>query len=180
MSDRPYLKEGLFFTHDYLTWSVQRPRVAILGDPDSIRLVVDTDTLLTFRETSSLNTGMYRDLLHDGNRTEIGWMQDGCGWIVGYTSLHERSQRVAQTHAPVVFRDPGGLIAGTFQLVPYFNPLDPLGLLEPTGFFHRDIDGDGIFGAFGRDLGNVQDPDRAHRHSAPVVLPGGRRAGHFQ
>src|SRR5688500_11145809 len=100
MSDRPYLKEGLFFNHDYLVWSVQRPRVAVIGDPNVVRNVVDTDTLLTFSEISSLNTGMYRDLLFDGNRTEIGWMRDGCGWMVGYTSLHESSHRVAQTHAP--------------------------------------------------------------------------------
>lgn len=157
MSDRPYLKEGLFFGWDYLTWSMQRPRATILGSPGSTRTFFDTVTTLTRTEGNSLNTGLFSDLIFDGARTEIGYMCDGCGWVVGLTGLHERSDDITETLAPIVFRDPFALTASSYS--PVANTLTA-GQFEPA-VFDRDINGNGVFGRFGRDTGNVVDPDGA-------------------
>jgi hypothetical protein len=138
MSDRPYLKEGLFFSHDYLVWSVQRPRVAILGDPGRTRLVFDSNTFRNFVETNSLDTGLFHDQLHDGNRTEIGYIYDCGGWMLGYTSLHERTQEFVARNAPIIFNDPQGITNNSFIIINGFD---------------ADLDGDRVYGRDGEDLG---------------------------
>lgn len=142
MSDRPYLKEGLWFSHDYLTWSFQRPRAAILGDPGRTRLVFDNNTFQRFIETNSLDTGPYRDLLVDGNRTEVGFINDCGGWFVSYTSLHERSQEFVASNAPIIFNDPQGITVNSF-----------IQISRGGRQFDADLDGDRIYGRDGEDLG---------------------------
>lgn len=158
MSDRPYLKEGLFLNYDYLTWSVQRPRVAIIGAPGETRRVFQPTNFLFFNETNAIDTSIYEDLIVDGHRTEVGFIRDNCGWIAGWTGLHDKSQQAVYSHAPVIFRDPQGITQTTF-------------IQRPGTNIDLDLDGDRVYGQDGEDLGTFQNPFVASA-AGGVLVPG--------
>src|SRR5688572_4469240 len=87
MSDRPYLKEGFFFSWDHLFWSVQKPRNALVGVPGP-QPVFDRNRFRVVDTFSNIDTSEFRDLVHTGNRYEFGHMCDGCGWMAGLTDLN--------------------------------------------------------------------------------------------
>ena len=139
--DKPYLKEGLFLMHDFLFWSVQRPDAAEIGVPGGVRTVFDEDRFVPITERNSLDTGEMVDLLHTGNRTQVGWVVDCGGLVLDYFSLHEHSQRIAHNNAAIIFNDPQGVFGTGF--IPNTR----------NDGFDFDFDGDRVYGRDGEDLG---------------------------
>jgi hypothetical protein len=157
--DKPYLKEGLFITHDFLFWSVQRPDAAVVGAPGATRLSFNQNTFQTQFETNAIETGEFEDLLHTGNRTELGYINDCNGWILGHFSLHQHGQEFVHNNAAIVFEDP--------------LQLTPSGFITNRRGVDADFDGDRVYGRDGEDLGTFRATPANPLIQTPGVGTGG-------
>ena len=121
----PAPNEGYFFTFDVLHWSISAPEKTAIGSPGLTRIVQDG---AGFREESnSLDTGSLSADFTDGQRFEVGYVNNHHGWLFSAYKLTSQTQRITRGNVDVVFDDP---------------PFGPLGLTRMEGF--TDVDGDGF------------------------------------
>jgi hypothetical protein len=166
----PQPNTGFWLEWDYLNYSITKPRNSLIGAPGSRNafvLVIPTSAIDPptgggFSTLStSLNSGQFDDAFHQGQRVNFGYLDDsGCGWGVSSFLLHNTPQYIYATGPTVLFDDPQDLLEG------YIDVNGPDGL--PDGF-DDDINGNGIYGRFGRD---TDDPPDGIPDGPPPVDPG--------
>lgn len=99
---RPH--EGFFFQYDRLYWAISGPKRTPIGAPGSaIGFLTDTGvnafdpstqdpSLLLKHYSSTVDTGFIQADQTWGNRYELGFMEDGKGWLVSIMNLQNQTQ----------------------------------------------------------------------------------------
>ena len=88
---QPHPNEGLFFSFDYMMWSISKPETTSIGTPGHERTVWSgPDVADTFQQGNSHTTGMLKSSFTNGQRYELGRMFKHHGWMV--SAYHLNSQ----------------------------------------------------------------------------------------
>ncbi len=109
--------EGFFFSFDVLAWSIRSPKEAVIGFPDATRSVVLTatpaggpvpppDERNRFLQRNTHDTGALKSEFTWGQRYDIGYVHDHCGWLFSGFSLNDLNQKIYGSDVHVVFDDP--------------------------------------------------------------------------
>jgi hypothetical protein len=112
----PPPKEGYFFQFDGLYWSVQAPKVALIGATDFRNVASAVSEVVEgpndqhpepeiFAETSTEDTSALMNNFSAGQRWEFGRVEDNQGWIVSIFRLGPNEQEYSSTHANVLLND---------------------------------------------------------------------------
>ncbi len=170
----PKPKVGFFFNYDRLEWTISRPTITTVGNPNMAGYflepggtwnnaptvtpfgqaglfpggVVGTGTLGgTFYETNGDNTSQLRSKFGPGNRWEFGYMDtNDYGWLVSVLDNVSQNQTYAGEGGAVLFYDPTGFLQG------YVAPVSTGGGTGgggTTGSGDADLNGNGIAGRDG-------------------------------
>lgn len=167
---------GWFASAEYLSWAISSPERAVIGNPDIPVLnvagnAIDTFNTGTYNSTlapsaanlplpsigvtegilgigtveqfSSASTGYINAQLNSGSRYELGYTEDGFGWFLSGFVRHGEEQALTATDASINFDN------APIAFIPVVTG-------TPLQVFDRDVDGDGVFGRFGRDRGTRQ------------------------
>jgi hypothetical protein len=131
--DRPDLREGYFFQYDRLMWAFMAPKRTTVGAEEAERIlfvppvgdrtvVYDNDADTSFIQTDFVQ----------GNRFELGYIEDDTGWLASTFHAHTHSRRLADQNVQIAFNDPFGY---------------SLGFVDLNGdWYDDDLDGDNIYG----------------------------------
>ena len=103
---QPHPNEGLFFSFDYMMWSISTPETTTIGAPGHERTVWDGPALEdTFRQGNTHTTGMFGAHFTNGQRYEIGRIFKHHGWMFSAFHLNSQSQNIDTASMDVAFID---------------------------------------------------------------------------
>ncbi len=154
----PRRPKGWFFTLEGLQMATSAPERTTVGNPDFHPLTFDGQGFAIQQNT--VDTGFILPGMRQGERLQLGYVDDeGKGWMVGTMVLHTASSYNTTTNAGMSFSAP--FVNGVSPLEGFVNEILPIPANQPgftgstTGFasVNADINGNGIFGASGQDIG---------------------------
>ena len=103
---QPQPNEGLFFSFEYMMWSVSRPEVTDIGADGYSRTVWDGPSSDdTWQQGNSHSTGIFGAPFTNGQRYEIGRIYNRHGWMFSAFHLNSQSQNKFLTDLDVAFLD---------------------------------------------------------------------------
>jgi hypothetical protein len=169
----PKRNRGWWFTAEALGMSTSQPERVPIGNPDFHPLVFDGEGFSTQQNTQ--DTGFITPRLQSGQRYQIGYVDDeGKGWMVGTTVLHTSTSQLTTSNAGVSFFAP--FVNGVSPLEGFVVEGLPVPPNQPAGFIgggftgtlfpvDADLNGNGIFGATGQDIGTP------NQNPPPLFVP---------
>ncbi len=132
-------KTGFFFQYDKLIWAFSSPESMPIGNPAGNRLItVEFPTFpgssVQFLDINSLNTSFMETEWVQGNRYELGYVDDCTdqGWLFSIAHARQYHQDLLATGVGVTFIDP-------FNIASNYIDVNGDGVQE-------DVNGNGIFG----------------------------------
>ncbi len=103
---QPQPNEGLFFSFDYMLWSISSPEETDIGAPGYERTVWDGPSSEdTFRQGNTHTTGMLGAHFTNGQRYEFGRIYNRHGWMFSAFHLNSQSQNIQTRSMDVAFID---------------------------------------------------------------------------
>lgn len=160
----PKRNRGWFFTADAVGMSTNQPDRVPIGNPDYHPLVFDGEGFTT--QPNTQDTGFITPRLQSGQRYQLGYVDDeGKGWMVGSLVLTTSTSQLTTGNAGVSFFAP--FVNGVSPLEGFAESVLPIPPNQPAGFIgggggtgtnnlfvvDADLNGNGIFGASGQDIG---------------------------
>ncbi|HUY92184.1 MAG TPA: BBP7 family outer membrane beta-barrel protein [Pirellulales bacterium] len=156
----PRRPKGWFFSAEAVGMSTSAPDRVPIGDPDYHPLVFDGAGFTTQQNTQ--DTGFITPRLQSGERLQLGYVDDeGKGWMVGTLVLHSSTSTLTTGNAGVSFNAP--FVNGVSPLEGFVDEVLPIPANQPAGFIgggltgflavNADLNGNGVFGASGQDIG---------------------------
>lgn len=100
----PRPNEGVFFTFDYMRWTISKPDVTTIGYQGLTRQVYYEPDRWTIQSNTN-DTGFLKSDWVDGQRFEFGDVSGHHGWVFGAYRLHEQFQRDVFSGVDMVFQD---------------------------------------------------------------------------
>lgn len=117
--------EGFFFTYDELLWWLNPPRRGTFGIDNTL---VSTRNVFwgpldtqSFTQGSTMDTSFLKSDLKQGQRYEVGYIQDHVGWLFSYMRLHEFDQDQTLPGVQAFFLDQNWGAAGQPHLTTDFG-----------------------------------------------------------
>lgn len=161
----PKRPKGWFFTADAVGMSTSQPDRVPIGNPDYFPLTFDGEGF--WQQQNTQDTGFITPRLQSGERLQLGYVDDeGKGWMVGTLVLHSSTSQLTTGNAGVSFFAP--FVNGVSPLEGFVGEVLPIPANQPgftTGgggggggssrlaVVDADLNGNGIFGASGQDIG---------------------------
>ena len=163
----PKRPRGWFFTIDAVGMSTSQPERVPIGNPDFFPLTFDGEGFM--QQENTQDTGFITPRLQSGERLQLGYVDDeGKGWMVGTLVLHSSTSQLTTGNAGVSFFAP--FVNGVSPLEGFVDEILPVPANQP-GFtgggggggggggtnnlaaVNADLNGNGVFGASGQDIG---------------------------
>ncbi|HXT60465.1 MAG TPA: BBP7 family outer membrane beta-barrel protein [Pirellulales bacterium] len=165
----PRRPKGWWFTIEGLNWATSAPERTPVGNPDFHPLTFDGEGFAQQQNTQ--DTGYITPYMKQGERLQLGYVDDeGKGWMVGTIVLHTSTSQLTSSNAGVSFFAP--FVNGVSPLEGFAESVLPIPPNQPAGFIgggggtggggggtnnslvvDADVNGNGIFGATGQDIG---------------------------
>ena len=157
----PKRPKGFFFTAEAVGMSTSAPDRVPIGDPNYFPLTFDGEGF--WQQQNTQDTGFITPRLQSGERIQLGYVDDeGKGWLVGTTVLHSSTSTLTTGNAGVSFFAP--FVNGVSPLEGFVTSFLPVPANQPAGFIgsgftgtlfpvNADLNGNGVFGATGQDIG---------------------------
>ncbi|HEV7224928.1 MAG TPA: hypothetical protein VGN42_19650 [Pirellulales bacterium] len=164
----PRRPKGWFFTMEDLAWATSAPERTPVGNPDFHPLTFNGSGFGT--QENTMDTGFITPGMKQGERLQLGYVDDdGKGWMVGTFVLHSATSYGTATNAGMSFAAP--FVNGVSPLEGFVQEVLPVPPNQPAGFIgggtgggggggtgrfavvDADINGNGIFGSTGQDIG---------------------------
>src|SRR3569623_507587 len=154
----PRRPRGWFFTIEGLQLATSAPERTTVGNPDFHPLTSDGEGFAIQQNT--VDTGFIIPHMRQGERLQLGYVDDeGKGLLIGTMVLHTASSDGTTTNAGMSFSAP--FVNGVSPLEGFVQQILPIPANQPglTGntsgcaSVDADINGNGIFGSSGQDIG---------------------------
>ncbi len=183
-------RKGFFFGYDRMEWTISRPRITDVGNPNMPGYFLEPGGNLlnpvttpvpsqaglttlggTFYESNSENTSQLVSRFGPGNRWEFGYMDtNDYGWLVSVIDHVSQNQAFSGIGGTVLFADPTGFLQG-FVAQPTSTSSGGGGGSSSTNPGDVDLNGNGTNGRDGTGTGTTTTPALPDNGDARTFIP---------
>lgn len=101
--------EGIFFKYEFIDWTISPQRHIPIGEPfpatffDTANAPVPPALIPQITKFSSSDNNWIEPIWQNGNRVEVGWVEDKRGWMLSAFKLQNYDSKIFHTDLDIVF-----------------------------------------------------------------------------